>query len=165
MQGLPHPLLSGPSLMLGSSCGQRETASICHPSQKAGAGLAPSSLTATPHILSAGPVCPPCQVYLRPLPVVFFFFKKPQLPALFSHHPLPLSHTQAPGMSHLYHPVTLPPPASSSCPILLPVPPSTLTSHLGMSDQTTNQALLLLHLKLAVAPDTLQTLLVILHVS
>lgn len=115
------------------------------------------------------PVSRSCLSSLSSLPQAsascFFFFKKPQLPALFSHHPLPLSHTQAPGMSHLYHPVTLPPPASSSCPILLPMPPSTLTSHLGMSDQTTNQALLLLHLKLAVAPDTLQTLLVILHVS
>ena len=156
--------------MLGSSCGQRETASMCHPSQKASAGLAPSSLTATPHILSAGPVCSPCQVYLGPLPRFFFFFFNKERnhnsqPFSATTPSLSLFHKQAPGMSHLYHPVTPPPTATSFCPILLPVPSSTLTSHPGMSDQTTNQALLLLHLKLVVAPDTFQKSLVILHMS
>ena len=147
---------------------------MCHPSQKASAGLAPSSLTATPHILSAGPVCSPWQVYLGPLPHFFFFFFLLKKKKKKTHNSQPFSattpslslfHKQAPGMSHLYHPVTPPPTATSFWPILLPVSSSTLTSHPGMSDQTTNQALLLLHLKLAVAPDTSQKSLVILHMS
>ena len=120
-----------------------------------------------------------CQQVLSVLPVkstsglchvfFFFFFNKERnhnsQPFSATTPSLSLFHKQAPGMSHLYHPVTPPPTATSFCPILLPVPSSTLTSHPGMSDQTTNQALLLLHLKLVVAPDTFQKSLVILHMS
>lgn len=124
VQGLTHSLLSGSSMMLESSCGQRETASTRYHSQTSGCLLA-SALTH--HVWSARPFS------LSSLPQASPTFKKkttkkkrekkPQLPTLSSHHPLPLSVSQAPGMSHLYHPVTPPPTATSFCPILPPVPP------------------------------------------
>ena len=60
VQGLPHPLLSGPPVGLGPGSGQREAASMCRPGQRDGACLAPSSLTATPTS---------CQQVLSLLPV------------------------------------------------------------------------------------------------
>lgn len=73
VQGLPHPLLSGPSVRLGSSCGQRETASMCRPSQKAGALLGPF----LPHRHPPHPVSRSCLFSLSSLPqasVTFFLF-------------------------------------------------------------------------------------------
>lgn len=86
-----HSLLSGLSVMLESSCGQRETAFMCYLSQAAWCFLtySPPHLS---HLVSRS-----CPFSLPNLPEASYTFKtwknKPQLPALSSHHPLPLHFT------------------------------------------------------------------------
>lgn len=60
-------LLSGLSVMLESGCGQREIAFTCCASRARQLGASLATLPLTPLIWSAGPVCSPCQIYLRPL--------------------------------------------------------------------------------------------------
>lgn len=140
MYSLKNSLLSGPSVMLESSCGQKEMTYTCYPSQTAVCSLG-SSLPLTPHLVSRS--CLFCQIYLRPL--THFKNEKRNLTTPSPFQPPPPSspfHKQAPGMSHLYHPVIPPLTATSFCPILPPIPLlHSDASHQRMNDQANKWAL------------------------
>ena len=139
VQGLPHPLLSGPPVGLGPGCGQREATSMCRPSQRAVLAWPLPPSPPPPHPVSRSCLFSPSSLPQASVTVFLFlfFFNERRKKIKRNHNSQPFSgttpslslfHKQAPGMSHPYLPVTPAPTATSFCPILLPVPPSTLTT-------------------------------------